>query len=508
MKRMFTVMLTMLFLVSGIYAEQNRDAVKAFKKARSLKASLMQGQTAITKTDNNVKRIIQSKRGVPQGKKTQAFPKTNLQLNSYVADKDRVTFSTKTAGLNIWLNEPMKDTLSYTIGDEIVFMVMSTEAVVLEFFIDDGDGVFDENSDFIMGGPDDHYVVQDGDEMDMDVNPGSWVYGMPTDMMMDGPFFGIENVLIYIRATEISTGNSGMAYAFSAPVDSDYIISGDVVMDDGNPASVLVMAMTFSDTMWYEDPYAKSPDEGPGMPPANAYAVFTDETGHYVIHVDSSFSENEFEVSPMDVMENYSGYFPGPPMAWTMPDTVEMNVDFIYSLGTSSISGFLTDENGVGIAGVEMWAHNWDNGISDITDTDGAFSFIVNNDDWYIDPNPKDLMGSYLIPWGANVWIMDGDIDTVLNIYTYATDGTITGNVSGSAGIGIAGVEVEAGAWDDNDYGFWTMAETDEDGNYELAVSSELDPEEICYDSTFCWMMGGYWVDIWFKDGKVTKIKQ
>ncbi len=476
MKKAVLSFIFLTFVFSALYGEYTRDASRAVTKARILK-TMVQPETSVKTADTP--RTHETLRPLPPVKRDSRV--SHLMLSHQKATKLNASKGT------LVMQFGGQDTLHYNVGDMIDFTILTSGKVELEFYVDNGDSIFDPGTDFLMGDPGNPVIAADNMDPDMNPDPGIFEISFPSNMMMDGPFFGIENCIIYVVGTDLTTGDTGMAVAMSSPSTSNYAMYGRVSTSDGQGAQVLVLGFTSS----YTDTMGMGGPDGMNQ---IAYAAFTDADGYYTFHVDTTYAYDYFQVSVIDVLENYPGLFADPSYQEVQPSDDPPSTNFTLMPGLSSVSGTLTDENNNPISGVTMHLDGNMTSLSATTDGSGYYTFQITTGYWYLNVNENDLLPNYLVPYGTEIDLWE-DADTTVNMVTMACDGQISGNVSDMIGTGLPGYEVHGESWAESG-SLWSQAFTDEMGNYMLPVASALDTHQVC-DDYGCWMEGGYWVDVW-----------
>ncbi len=160
--------------------------------------------------------------------------------------------------------------------------------------------------------------------------------------------------------------------------------------------------------------------------------------------------------------------------------TSELTINLVSA--TASIEGAVTDNSGVAVAEVTVFAnqHQTGNHVTDITGSDGSFNLDIIGGQWWVYFNPNELISDYLVPNGRDVNVNDG-ASTNQDFTFYSTDAVITGTVTfdGAPAVGVyIGARSELG---------WTEAVSDSTGTFLVDVSSVADEA------------GGYhlWVHDW-----------
>ena len=98
---------------------------------------------------------------------------------------------------------------------------------------------------------------------------------------------------------------------------------------------------------------------------------------------------------------------------------------------TASIEGAVTDNSGMAVAEVTVFAnqHQTGNHVTDVTGADGSFNLDVIGGQWWVNLNANEVIPDYLVPHGRDVNVIDG-ASTTQEFTIYSTDAEITGTVT------------------------------------------------------------------------------
>jgi len=513
MKKVATVLMVLLLFVSLVFAANNDPAVQRVQKSRMLSSML-------SKMESGESAILQKQTApvVNNRIRLESMRKMSRQYAKPVSEKSGIVNSLKLKN-SFWQGEQSKsvsnfspalakttvftdtvvidfsttDTIDYVAGDVFVFQIFSPNQVKLEFYVDDGDGIFDLLTDMLITDPgmdEEEIIVGDGDEIDETAaGDGVWQVTINTGQM-DGPWWlGLQGMTVFVSALDMTTLGEGLAVANVLPLGTNTSISG-TVMIEGDPvnepaSNIIIVAFPLMDMMG---------EDGPEF----VFLTMTDIAGQYFIGIPDDM-QGDFGIMAFDIAGNYPGYFPDPPfMELTVMGHIG-TVDFMFRLGKETIYGCVTDESGNPVAGVPVIAqfeHDAPFVSEGSTDEYGNYELLVVPGFWEVEIDEDYLAGAYM---AREHWleVFENGGGSQANFVLYATDGTISGNVSYSDGSPAVGVEVFTGIWLDEEGDYYTETETDEFGNYTLKVSTALQNQPI-YD----WY-SSYWVSAWVEDGIV-----
>ncbi|MBH30415.1 MAG: hypothetical protein CMG71_00295 [Candidatus Marinimicrobia bacterium] len=285
---------------------------------------------------------------------------------------------------------------------------------------------------------------------EMSVNAGRvWIRLNSNDLVPD-----------YLRPIdkEVEVEDGATATVNFTAYGADATISGMVLLDGAVLAGVSVSADGRLGYTWTE---------------TGADGTFTlsvasegDVSGGYNLWVNThDFAESTFRT------ERHDGITSG---------TSDLTVNLVSA--TASIEGTVTDNSGVAVAEVTVFAnqHQTGNHVTGVTGADGSFRLNVIGGQWWLDLYAGEVIPDYLVPHGRDVNVTDGASRTQ-EFILYSTDAEITGTVTfdSEPAVGVyIGASSELG---------WTEAVSDSTGTFVISVSSVADEE------------GGYhlWVHDW-----------
>ncbi|RKY54825.1 MAG: hypothetical protein DRP89_04510 [Candidatus Neomarinimicrobiota bacterium] len=516
MKKIATVALSLLFVVSVVFGANSDLTVKRVQKSRMLKSAFSTiGQEQKVSLEekaipvlNKRVRIGKMQPGKMHLRKTD---NETIQLHNWVMPKK--TFKSEKSKFSSGISKAAQDegidtlvidfiendTVQYVPGGILVLQVISTDSVLIEPYVDNGDGIFDLTTDLLITGPDmeeEIWVIDGGEDDETSAGDGIFQITLNTGDLEGGAWFGIQGGTIFISATEKTSQNQGLGVCYIDRPDENTSISG-TVMIEGEPmlpaANMVVVAFQKNEF-----------GDGNDGPPDVGFLTMTDDTGYYLIEIPDAM-RGEFVVFVFDFWNFYPGYFPDPDMM-SLPVMGEIpDVNFVLREATETIYGYVMDENNNPVPDIRVYAENGPHYVEDTTDASGYYVLPVFPGWWRVELEEDDLIGDYMIPPEQHLEVFeDGDHPADFTLYT--TNGNIQGNVSYQDGTPVQGIEVEAGIWlGEEEGGYWTYSETDEYGDYNLMVSTSLQGRQICdddWDTTNCWN-SSYWVSIWTEDGIV-----
>ncbi len=357
----------------------------------------------------------------------------------------------------------------YVVGDTIVITITYGDSVWIEPYVDDGDGIFDKETDFYFA-PDDPkdgeegIIIKDGDDDDEDDATGVWQITFDTGKSDEGDIlFSLQGVKIFFSLFNNDSTDTGLDTLDVLPLVSTTSLSGKVTKFDASPAPNMVMVAFPEQTMKMEGP------------PESLFITVTDATGDYTLFLEDDAADIGFTLFTFDLLRQYGGLFPDPLMVKQLVASGDslINLDFVLVEPTAIISGVLTDELDSPIADVCILA-----GIGEgpfeaeaTTDVDGKYEIPVISGWWHVRPEEDDLIElGYMVPHGKEDLDISDDDTLVVNFVAYAANATVTGNVT-KDGTSLPGLEI--GAWGEP-VGY-TFTESGADGSYTLQVSSEVD---------------------------------
>jgi len=377
----------------------------------------------------------------------------------------------------------------YEVGDTIVITITYGGPVWVRPYVDNGDGIFNSETDFYFppGDPkegDEEIIVIDGDEDDeTDDGDGKWQLTFYTGRAgEEDMLFILQGVKIFFSLSNSDGSDEGLATLDVLPPVSTTSLSGNVTKFDESPAPNVVMVAFPMPTMEMEGP------------PESVFVTMTNAEGDYTLLIEDGAADVDFGLFAFDLLRQCAGLFPDPQM---IPQHVASgaslaNNNFVFIEPTAFISGTLTDDSDSPepIAGVRIFAGaDGPFEAEATTDVDGKYTIPVISGWWRVSPEEDDLIElGYMAPHGegdsdnsdGGYFDISDDETVVVNFVAYAADATITGTVT-LDGTALPGLEV--GAWGEP-VGY-TFTESGTDGSYTLQVSSKVD-------------VRGY--DIWLED--------
>ncbi len=517
MKKVATILLTITLLFSFVVGANTDKAVKRVQWSRMMTSEFTQSDQADVKADiqkvmqlkidrNEIKQIQMSKTH-----RTQSVPEKSISTQIFRTTKGFVPVKTEfdttmMDTLVIDFIEP--DTIWYIGGGAFVFQIFSYDTVLIEFYVDDGDNIFDPDLDFYVDIDEEdmkEIKVWDGIEFD-ESPPGDGIFQVTINTSNidegPGPFLGLQNAVIFIYAEEVTSELSsiiGTAY-IGAP-DENTSIEGTVMVDDIGglyPASDLVVfAKQFPD-------FGPTPPKGEGgddWEPIIGFLTMTNDTGYYKIEIPDMF-QGQYKIGVVDIWQLYPGYFPDPEI-YEMPITGDIpNVDFVLRGATEKISGYVLDEAGNPVPGIHVWADG-PSEIETVTNDIGYYELPVVPGWWEVGIEEYDIYGIYMMT-GEQYLEVFPDGDHPADFVLYSIDASFTGFTGTPDGAPVPDVEVYADIWlGEEGSSYWNYTHTDEFGNYELFVSTALQGQ-LVYTDWGDTMVTSYWVGAWMDGAIIT----
>lgn len=509
MQKGFKIFMVFVLLVSFAWAENRDQAVKRVQWSREM-TKLTRSETNQAKTETPVQIQTRSDREVvmrnqmskSRRSKTAHQVQSKLQILKDVGGFQPVQESREKFGpsstkmvalfdtLALYPYEP--DTIWYIAGDSFVFQVFSNDTVVLEFWVDNGDGEFGYDDFYIEMDMDGGGAVKVWDGAEFDESPpgdGIFQVTMNTSNPSDGPepFFGLQNCIIYVNGWNMMGTEMFEGVAYVGAPDENTSIAGTVTVEDtAGAANVVVWAAKMSsDTMDYD------------WNPEYFFLTMTDGSGNYRIEIPDAY-RGEYIIGVADVWGLYSGYFADPSEIDMYIGGDISGINFSLAQGNATISGVVEDENANGIGGVRIGAWGPYGDVEVVTEPDGSFSIPAMAGWWEVDIEDDDIHGQYMMSWGKSLEVYEGD--NSLNFTLYSLNSSFTGMVTTTTGAPLADVEIFTDIWlevEDTYYYNWTT--TDASGNYVLGVSDLL--QGITFDWGDGWIdTSSYWISAWMED--------
>ncbi|MBL7066673.1 MAG: carboxypeptidase regulatory-like domain-containing protein, partial [Candidatus Marinimicrobia bacterium] len=456
---------------------------------------------------NEIKQIQMSKTH-----RTQSVPKKSISAQLFRTTKGFVPVkaefdTTMMDTLVIDFIEP--DTIWYIGGDAFVFQIFSMDTVLIEFYVDDGDSIFDVASDFKvdMEDMDDMEEIKVWDGIEFDESPpgdGLFQATINTSSMDEGPgpFLGLQNAVIFVYAEEVTSELSSIGTAYIGAPDENTSIEGTVTVEDVpiktgvSPASNLVVfAFQFPD-------FGPMPPKGEDdWEPQIGFLTMTNDTGYYKIEIPDMF-QGQYIIGVVDIWQQYPGYFPDPEFM-EMPIMGDIpGVDFVLREATEKIYGYVLDELENPVPGIHIWAEG-PSGIEAVTDGIGYYELPVVPGWWRVEIERDDIYGIYMMNGEQHLEVF-ADGDHPADFVLYSLNASFTGFIGTPDGLPIPDVEVDADIWmGDKSGSYWNYTRTDEFGNYELSVSTALQGQ-LVYNDWGDTMTTSYWVGAWMEGAIIT----
>jgi hypothetical protein len=492
-----TFFITMFLLLNFVYGEVASDAVKNVHKVRSL--------SSLFTKDQNLRKEL----NVEQASKTVTPPSRVRQMIMKRESRDAKSILTKSDLMGTWKPTKLEKTLiigeydtlkiipgeqnqvSYTAGETIVIMSITNEPIRLEFFIDNGDGVFGDGDRIVPlyeseGEP----ILEDGGIMDeTPAGDGVILFHLNTTEITGGPdiFLALQGVKLWIVGVQVNSGVHSFTYVDVSPISSATNIQGSVLLGDNSPAPFQLVAAVIGDSSDFDEP--------------NAIVVtLTDAQGNYFLGIPDYLRGQFMLVLTMDWWRDFPGLWPSPAVYEMVLYGQMTGINFTLLGGTAKITGYVWTNNKTPVANVEVVAKMWDNEMSRataMTDVNGYYEIIVPPGTWEVNINQESLGGNYLASgYYEPIDLQDGQ--TANRDFTlYPCDGFFSGTVRYASGAPVMGANVFAEIWVQDQFGFytgyWVETKTDESGNYLLSVSKALQTVSPG-DTNF------YYVGAWYED--------
>jgi hypothetical protein len=288
-----------------------------------------------------------------------------------------------------------------------------------------------------------YYPFMDNDMHDEDPTPG--IFGFTySDDMADGINYLADDLLFVASSGMDMAVTSVHFYANPSP----YFVSGSIYETNGGGAplaGIVVWAV-------YE---TSENDDRPSV------IVVTDAAGQYHLDLpDTGFvvigSEDHFGMT--------DGLMPDPPNHFVHVQGGEFGFNFYYVAPTSGIEGFVYDEMGNAVEGVEVTVDgDGGPGRSSFTNSAGYYYIGVMPGEYDVNIRLESLPDSYIVPFGEYVYVGDFAVTTV-NFTLHTTNNFIVGVVT-LDGEYFEGATIVAM----NEFGYiFTMSTTN--GYFELPV--------------------------------------
>jgi len=253
------------------------------------------------------------------------------------------------------------------------------------------------------------YEFMDNDMHDEDPTPG--IFGFTyTDEMAEGLNY-LADDLLFVAFSEMDMAVTSVQF-YTMP--SPFSVSGSIYETNGGGAplgGIVVWAV-------YE---TEEDDDHPSV------AVVTDGAGQY--HLDLPDTGNVM-IGTEDYFFMTEGLLPEPPYHFVNVQGAEFGYNFFYVAPTSTIEGFVYDETGTPIEGVEVKVGNDDGGPGAMayTGPTGYYSMGVMPGNYEVTIEWSTLPGSFVVP--ESQWADVGDFAvTTVNFTLHTTNNFIAGVV-------------------------------------------------------------------------------
>ncbi|MBU0712301.1 carboxypeptidase regulatory-like domain-containing protein [bacterium] len=516
MKKLATIFMVMMLLVSFVWAENSNQAIKRVQWSREMSKLSQPEQLQVKAQVQNREQIKNDREEAMRNQMGKTHRSTaahkvqsKLQVLKDVGGFQPVQtsqskFVPKSANFVEFLDTLallpfVPDTIEYIAGASFVFQLFSSDTVILEFWVDNGDSVFGYDDFLIkldMDG-EDAIKVWDGAEFDESL-PGDGLFQVTINtgnIANDGPepFFGLQNCIIYVNAWNVYQTEMFNGVAYVGAPDEETSIEGTVSIEaapvksvDNPAANIVVWAAKMSADTMYND-----------WEPEVAFLTMTDEFGHYRIEIPDMYRGN-YVVGIADVWGLYPGYFSDPSEIDIYIGGDIAPVDFMLILGKETIYGIVEDENATGIGGIHIGAWGPYGDVEVMTGPDGSFSIPAMPGWWEVSIEDDDIMGQYMLTWSQGLEVFENG-DHPVNFTLYSLDASFTGNVRTSDGSPLMDVEINTDIWLGMQGGYNNRTRTDEFGNYELWVSTAL--QGITMQDSSGWVdTSSYWIGAWMED--------
>ncbi|MEA3288205.1 MAG: carboxypeptidase regulatory-like domain-containing protein [Candidatus Marinimicrobia bacterium] len=287
------------------------------------------------------------------------------------------------------------------------------------------------------------YEFMDNDEHDED--PADGIFGFTyTDEMADGINY-LADDLVFVAFQAMNMAEVAVTF-YSLP--TPFSVSGTVWEETGITRDLVPLSgiVVWASYEW---------DDSPSI------IGVTDDMGAYHLDLpDTGF----VMVGSADHLMMTDGLIAIPEMHPVLVTGHEVDYDFIYDEPSSVIQGYVYDDAGSPIVGIQIDAHAEESGFSAITDESGFYSMGVMPGYYHVQVDWWSLPQPYMLHHGAQIDIEDGEV-VEQDFYLISTNSMIAGIVL------MDGMPYpEAMVWGDHpDYG-WSATISDENGNYLLPV--------------------------------------
>lgn len=346
----------------------------------------------------------------------------------------------------------------------VVFSDSQTTAEI-EFFLDEGDGMFDPETDFdlltVLDIGEEVFIITDNEEEDENPDEGIWEITILLQSS-DFLFLGMEGATLFVTATD--GGGSASATLYTEGIESAFSISGEVNAADTLISNIIIAAFP-----------AVAVDHPGNDGPDIIWTTLTDSAGNYTLHVpETDIPEGEnWYVFAIDILGVTEGLFPSVFAEDVIVSGPMEGVNFSFVPPNAQISGFLTDPSEIPIAGIPVIAEAGPYGVESVTNESGMFDLWIMDYEqgWSLGPDEDSIYGDYLLPFWREIFVPAGETayeDFVL----FPLDSQVSGTLH--LGESFAPQNVAVIAW--SELG-WNLMEISDswDVPYDLGVSSLFD---------------------------------
>jgi len=506
MKKIVSICMVLTLLISFVWAANTNQTIKRVQWSREMTAKfttdarsdarLAAKQIVPAQFNEREVRQIQKVNALRTGSAVKEHKAVELFKSGAFQKTVSVEPEVEPVGMSvdtlIVAPDGIQDTISYVVGDQVaVVVVTGTDTAVVNFLVDDGDGVYAPGAELLL---DEKEMVDiklwDGIEFDQSP-PGDGIFmaTMNTTELGEGPgpLMAIQNAIVYLDVAWVTSMTTNYGVMNVGAPDENTSISGMVTIEDDTgmpmpaPNIIVVAVMTF---------------EGEG--PQTGFLTKTDATGQYRIEIPDMHRGHYF-VFAQDVWQLYPGVLPEPPNyeldVWgDIP-----GVSFRMTIGSELIHGYVKDESGNGVADVPVFAEGMSQHIESVTDASGYYEIQVNPGWWWVNIEEDYIYGQYMLCGGQDLEVFQGGNHPV-DFTLYTLDSGFEGHASFSDAEPVAGVEIYVDIWM-GDHGYHNYTETDANGDYYVGVSTALQGQNVG-DEYGGWTTS-YWLGAWYEDAIV-----
>jgi len=343
-----------------------------------------------------------------------------LEVTEAIADWSNPSFSfdymIQTDGSPLFDGEP--SLLDITVNGEDGDTLLIGSNPYIEIQLDgamygDFSVIWDGNHNGMLDDGDVGLEIYDFMDNDMhDEDPTDGVFGFTyTDDMADGLNY-LADDLLFVAGTEMAMDVAPVQF-YTMP--SPFSVSGSIYETNGGGAplgGIVVWAV-------YED---SEDDEQP------AVIVVTDGAGQY--HLDLPDTGNVM-IGSEDHFYMTDGLMPDPSHHFVNVQGPEFGYNFYYIAPTAGIEGFVYDEMGSPIEGVEVKADGYDGSFTayGYTNSTGYYHIGVMPGEYDVGVDPETLPGAYVVPHTEFVTVGDFAV-TTLNFTLHSANNFIFGVVT------------------------------------------------------------------------------